>query len=256
MGLLFGSLLTVAGLFCGMLLAFEVGRRVGVRHMRMDAEGAHSGTNAVQSAVFGLLALLVGFTFLGAANRFDRKRDFIIEETNLIGTAYMRLDILPVEQRTAIEQAFRNYVDARLDFARHLGTESELVENTEKVRALQLEIWKDAIAVLHTNPDAARLLLPPLSDMFDIANTRMIAPQMHPPAIIFVMLFGFSFASALLAGHAMAKSRIRNWLYIVGFATVLSVSVYIILDMEYPRFGLIRIDSFDQGLIDLRRTMH
>ncbi|HVQ75688.1 MAG TPA: hypothetical protein VMT79_09145 [Candidatus Binatia bacterium] len=32
-------------------------------------------------------------------------------------------------------------------------------------------------------------------------------------------------------------------------------AVYVIVDLEYPRFGLIRVDAFDRVLVDLRRSM-
>jgi hypothetical protein len=91
--------------------------------------------------------------------------------------------------------------------------------------------------------------------MFDIATTRTMALQMHPPMAIFGMLYGLTLVAALLAGFAMAGSKRRSWLHIVGFAFVMAVSVYIILDLEFPRRGLIRTDGFDSVLVDLRSTM-
>ena len=39
------------------------------------------------------------------------------------------------------------------------------------------------------------------------------------------------------------------------YALIMASSLYIILDLEYPRFGLIRIDAADQVLIDVRDSM-
>jgi hypothetical protein len=69
------------------------------------------------------------------------------------------------------------------------------------------------------------------------------------------MLFGLAMIAALLAGYGMAGSTQRSWLHIACFALVLAVSIYVILDIEYPRLGLIQIESFDQALIDLRNSM-
>ena len=80
-------------LLLDMLLLLEVGRRIGRRRRAKDAAGAW-GLGAVEGAVFGLLALLMAFTFSGAAARFDTRRQLIVEETNVIGTAYLRLDPL------------------------------------------------------------------------------------------------------------------------------------------------------------------
>jgi hypothetical protein len=87
------SLITL-GFFLGMLVLLETGRRLGVRRLAKDPEGAPAGTGAVDAAVFALLGLLVAFTFSGAASRFEERRNLIVEETNDIGTAYLRLDLV------------------------------------------------------------------------------------------------------------------------------------------------------------------
>jgi len=99
------------------------------------------------------------------------------------------------------------------------------------------------------------ILLPALNQMFDIASTRTAALQMHPPDAIFILLAVLALASALLAGFAMAGRHARSWLHILGFALIMAATVFFILDLEFPRRGLIRVDRFDQILIDLRQSM-
>lgn len=91
--------------------------------------------------------------------------------------------------------------------------------------------------------------------MFDITSTRAMATRMHPPPIIFAMLATLALAAATLVGYGMAGDRSRNWLHILGFAIVMALTIYVIIDLEYPRLGFIRIDAADQMLIDLRETM-
>jgi hypothetical protein len=69
------------------------------------------------------------------------------------------------------------------------------------------------------------------------------------------MLFTLALVSALLSGYGMAGGKSRSWLHILCFAFIVAVTVYVILDIEYPRVGLIRIDDFDQALVELRETM-
>jgi hypothetical protein len=61
--------------------------------------------------------------------------------------------------------------------------------------------------------------------------------------------------SSLLAGYAMAGGKARSWIHMVGFALIMATTVYVILDLEFPRLGIIRIDAFDQVLVELRQTM-
>jgi hypothetical protein len=122
---------------------------------------------------------------------------------------------------------------------------------------LQEEIWTQAVVACHEaeTPQAAMLLLPALNAMIDITTTRTMAAQMHPPTIVFVMLFGSALASALLAGYGMAGAKSRNWVHVLSFAALIALAVYVILDLEFPRLGLIRIDTFDQALVDLLESM-
>ena len=91
--------------------------------------------------------------------------------------------------------------------------------------------------------------------MIDITTTRTMTTQMHPPTIMFVLLFGLTFTSALLAGYGIAGGKDRQWLHSLCFAAVAAVPVYVILDLEHPRLGLIHVNAFDRVLGELRESM-
>ena len=82
-------------LFFGMIVSMEVGRRLRLRSQAKGAEGSAAGLGAVEGALFGLMGLVLAFTFSGAISRFDDRRKLIVEEANDIGTAYLRVDLLP-----------------------------------------------------------------------------------------------------------------------------------------------------------------
>jgi hypothetical protein len=254
---LYGFLLA-GSLFFGMLILIEVGRRIGIRRLAEDPEGARAGFGTIEGAVFALLGLLLAFTVSGAGVRFDARRHLIVEETNAIGTAYLRLDMLPTAAQPALRENFRRYVDARLEVYRKVPDSAEAKEEIARGAKLQEEIWRQAVSSVRADgalPQAPTVLLPALNAMIDIATTRTMGTQMHPPMIIFVMLFVLALVSALLSGYAMAGNKSRSWLHIVCFALIISVTVYVILDLEYPRVGLIRMDVFNQTLVELRETM-
>ena len=91
--------------------------------------------------------------------------------------------------------------------------------------------------------------------MIDIVTTRTMAAKTHPPGIVFALLGMLTGVAAFLAGHGMSGSKVRSWVHSVGFAATLAVTVFVVMDMEFPRLGFIRVDSFDQVLKDLRQTM-
>lgn len=250
--------LLAAALFVGMLVLLEIGRRVGNQRLARDPKGARAGTGVVEGAVFALVGLLIAFTFSGAASRFDQRRDLIVQETNMIGTAYLRLDLLPADARADVQADFRRYVDARLNAYRLLPDIPAVRAELARAAALQQAIWDEVVAAGQAPgaaPDAIKLLLPALNDMIDITTTRTLAVQLHPPMAIYLMLVFLALASALLAGYSMAGGRSRNWLHMVAFVAVMASAVYIIIDIEFPRLGLVRVDAFDQALVELRTTM-
>jgi hypothetical protein len=247
------------GLFLGMLFFLEIGRRVGIRRIKEDSGTAGEGVGAIDGAVFALLGLLLAFTFSGASSRFDTRRQLIVEETNDIGTAYLRLDLLPPSAQPALRESFRRYLDARIEVYRKLPDIAAARESLAKANELQGQIWRQAVAATQAAgaPSAApMLLLPALNAMIDITTTRTMMTQMHPPTVVFVMLFALALAASLLAGYGMIGSRVRSWFHMLGFALVMAIAVYVILDIEYPRLGLIRVDAFDQALVDLRESMN
>ena len=82
-----------------------------------------------------------------------------------------------------------------------------------------------------------------------------MAAQTHPPMVIFGLLFGLALIAALLAGYGMAGGKARSWIHMIGFAATMALAVNVIIDLEYPRLGLIRVDTFEQALVDLRASM-
>ena len=244
-------------LFGGMLVMLEVGRRIGVRQRARLGDTHGAGLAAVEGSLFALLGLIVAFTFSGAASRFDQRRALIVEEANDIGTAYLRLDLLPAEAQPALRQKFREYADARVAVYRALPNLKLAMGHLERANALQGEIWKLSVDGTQSAPTTvpSMLLLPAVNAMIDITNTRFWSAQTHPPGVIFALLSALTLCCALFAGYGMSATAERNWLHRLGFSLVLSAAVFVIMDLEYPRFGFIRIDAFDQAIADVREAM-
>jgi len=248
----------VLGLFVVMLAAGEAGRRIGIARLARQSDGLAKGGGSADAATFGLLGLLIAFTFSGAASRFQDRRDLIADEANAIGTAYLRLDLLPSDVQQPLRELFRRYADVRatvygqaLDNA---ATEAKLGESSD----LQAAIWKMAASTVQregTPPSTSTLVIGALNEMIDITTTRVIATRSHPPDVIFVLLVAMSLICALLVGYSTSPNKARSWLHMVTFAAVISLTVYVIIDIEFPRVGLIRIDSADDLLLQVRESM-
>jgi len=244
-------------LFLGMLILLEGGRRLGVLRRPKEVDGERSNLGPVEGAVFALFGLLMAFTFSGAASRFNEKRMLIAEEANAIETAYLRLQLVP-QSAAKLQDLFRQYVDSRLKTYRVLPDMKAARDEMANSKKIQEEIWTESIAATReggAHPAAAWVLLPAENNMIDMMTTRTMALQVHPPWIIYALLFALGLICALLAGYRMSAGKHRSWLHILGFTVITMIVVYVILDAEYPRAGLIKLEFADQVLLDVRATM-
>ena len=245
-----------ASLFGGMLVMLEVGRRFGARAFAADSE-VKNGTGPIEGAVFALLGLLMAFTFSGALARFEERRGWILDEANAVGTAWLRIDLVPEAQREPLRTGLRAYVDARLDGYAQRAADPDAEGEFAKAERAGADLWRAAMVAVQppAMPAAATLLLPALNEAFDIAAARTLATRRHPPRIVYVMLFLLAMSAALFAGYGMGVCKRRRWLHTAGFSLVICGTVGVTLDIEYPRQGLIRVDAFDRTLADVRAGM-
>jgi hypothetical protein len=247
--------LKALGLMAGMFAMLEVGWRIG-RHGTLRGRSP-GGTGALEGALFALLGLMIAFTFSGAASRFDSRRALIVQEANDIGTAYLRVDLLSQEAQPAIRDAFRRYTDSRIKTYEIAHDAEAARAEYRRSQAIQAELWARSTQACDGRKDAATtsLVLASLNTMFDTASTRSAAVGLHPPGVVFGLLFILALGCALVAGHATAVSAERHWMHRVAFTLAMAISFYVILDLEYPRRDLIRVDAFDHLLVEARRNM-
>lgn len=166
--------------------------------------------------------------------------------------------MLPVEAQPALREKFKQYVDARLSFYRNLSNGADAAADLARATALQHDIWALAVTSSHQarSPAVMTLVLSSLNQMIDITTTRAVALETHPPSIVFVMLGVLILTCSLLAGYAMAGHGSRHRLHTMAFAVMMIIVVYVILDIEYPRRGLINVESVDRVLFELRQSMN
>ncbi|MFC5580116.1 hypothetical protein [Rhodanobacter terrae] len=237
------SIALLLGLLICVQAGFVLGRRYGVK----------GEANTLSGAVFGLLGLLLAFSFSGAASRFEHRRELITQEANAIGTAYLRIDLLPAAAQAPLREAMRKYMQQRLDTYQAMPGSASSARAWADSAATQQQIWTQATTAAQASGSNAALSLvaSALNEMFDITTTRLAATRNHPPAVIDLMLFLLALMSALLAGYGMAEGGRVPWLQVMVFAVALTVTVFVIRDLEYPRLGLVRVDAADQLLVEM-----
>jgi hypothetical protein len=247
--------LVALALFLGMLLAVEAGLRLGRRYRATHGEKAE-GLGTLEGGVLGIMGLLLAFSFSGAGGRFDDRRALIVEEANDIGTAWLRLDLLPDSAQPAIRDSFRSYVDARIEGYRALPDYDAAMAHLARAGALQGVIWNQAVSAVKGGwVPAATLLLPSLNAMFDITTTRTYATRMHPPVPLYILLAGLLLIGSVLAGYGMSGSSTRRWSHVLAFVLIMTITAWITINLEFPRVGFIGVEDFDRAIVEVRNSM-
>jgi hypothetical protein len=257
MGYTLLAVFIIVGLFAAMLVFLEIGRWIAVRQMAVDPEGIKPGLGPVVGVVFSLLGLLLAFTFSGAASRFDARKQLVVQEVNTLGRTYSLVDLIPEPIQTKLKERFRRCLDAELEAIKALPDVRAAKQAYSRSSGLKLDIQNQVITA-YRDPKtqaAAAVLLSATNEWIENSATRVVAANTHPPRAIYIVLVGLALVSSLIAGYGMAEAKSRSWLHIIVFAAVITVTIYVILDLEFPRVGLIRMDATDRLLVELRKKM-
>lgn len=232
-----------------LLIAFYfIGRTV---RKKMRHQAASGDLLNVGNTLLGLLALLLAFSFGMSNNRYDVRRSLLVDELNAIGTAVQRADVYPDSIRTKLRKEFKNYIETRILYYR-LGVDNKLInEYYNQSQAVSSRIWK--VAAQHTRSDRetekVAQLLPALNSMGDIASSRLSAHLAKIPDTIIYFLLLLSLSSAFLMGYERKNSI--DWVSIMGFSMMLSLTIFVIIDLDRPRSGLISLDEQNMRMTDL-----
>ena len=241
------SLLTIFLIgFAVVLGATEIGRIIGVR----SAGRGSDNVSTLQSAVLGLLALMIGFTFAMALSRFESRRDAVLNEANAIGTTALRARLLPEPHRTEALKSLREYVKIRLDITQRPVSRTELLVAIDRSNKLQEALWQQAMAMAAKDSGMVPtgLFIQTLNEMIDNQGKRLAAVQNRVPSIVLLALFGLAAIANAFAGYAsgLDAGRTRFPVYIIGL--LISAVILLIFDLDRPNLGFIQVSQ--QPMID------
>lgn len=232
----------------GYLLARR--RRMGRKN---GAAKTHEHLNEIQTAIFAVLGLLLAFIFAMAVSRFDARKQALVDETDAIGTAYLRVQLLPPGQQAAAAAVFRTYVDARLSSARPNWYQDVRLKN--ETDELQQHLWTQGIAAIQQDPHAVTtgLYIQSLNDMFDAQSARDAARLNELPTSAIYLVLAISILSMGTLGYRAGLAGRRSLVGAVLLALVITLVVGIIIDLDQPYQGFITISQ--QSMIELRQSM-
>jgi hypothetical protein len=228
------------------LASTEIGWQLGVR-----AKG-RGGNNisAIEQSLFGVLALMVGVTFLMALTRFEARREAVINEANAIGTTALRARLLPEPHRAETLKLLREYVQIRVDYindGRSFAEHSDIIQRSNEI---QEALWQHAKEM--TTKDNAMvptgLFIQTLNEMIDNQAKHLAALRNELPDIVVLTLFGITAIAAAIGGYAggLEERRTRLPAHVMG--VLVCAIIFVILDLDRPNEGFIR--NSQQPMID------
>jgi hypothetical protein len=230
------------GLFVAMVIAQLGGRAFGRRRIAARGARAVTGVRAGEAAVYGLLSLLIAFTFAGANSRFDARRTLVVEQIEALSTAWMSFDLLASNDRDAVRALFRRYVDGLNEATSSFSDRQAFVRVLDTLVDVQNQLWQASVGSAKRAGDVVpTLVLPPLNRAFDLSGARLMAALTHVQPSLVGFLWVLAVLSAVVVGHSQAVIRTTDLAYVVIYSAVITLAFYVILDLDFPSFGLIRL---------------
>jgi len=235
--------------FCALWAAARIGLAFRKKHHGPDEEDTEDFTFIV-GATLTLLGLIIGFTFSMAVSRYDQRMNFEEQEANAIGTEYIRVDSLPPADAAKIRSLLKEYLDNRIQYYVARDQDS-LVKINAATLQLQNLLWTAVIAPAKTQPTPLTALA--VSGMNDVLNAQGYAQAAwwnRIPAAAWILLVTISVFCNLLIGYGV---RLKSELLFLILPVVLSVSLFLIADIDSPRRGVIHIRA--QNLESLAESL-
>ena len=222
--------------------------RVALRRNEKEPEGP---MGSIVGAVLGLLAFILAFTFGLTASRFDVRRQLVLEESNAIGTTYLRAGLLPPAQSLEIRRLLREYADLRLKLT--VENAGQLLTAAEELHG---RLWSEAKSLVHEEMDSQvrSLFIASLNELIDLHQSRKtVGLQYRIPGSVWLAVYLLSVLSMLSLGYQIGMSGARRIRGTPLLAASFSLVVLMIADIDRPGEGLMRVSQ--QPIADVQEMM-
>jgi hypothetical protein len=252
--------LIALGLCLTMFLAAWAGYRVALRRTtKAEAEAeAEAEIGPVEGTVSAVLALVLAFSFSMASERFDARQERVVSQSNAIGTAFLRCSALDSGDRSYCEDQLRGYVDLFVAYGNtpHSDGDAHAESTLRQADKVEHDLWARLSAIAHERPTAVNaVLLTAMNDVIDrrsdrVASMRIVVPQ----EVTFVLLL-LCVLWAVVAGYSYGLKRNEKRAAWVLCSVLVALVVYVTLDFDRPRRGIIRLDAGNQSMVDLQQAL-
>lgn len=209
-----------------------------------------SDFGVVLGALLTLLGLLIGFTFTMAVSRYDQRKNYEAAEANAIGTEYERAELLSVGDGARLRELLKKYTDERVLFYRTRDPQMLAKVNTDTAE-MQKELWSAARAGATQATAMVALAVSGMNDVLDSQGYTQAAWWNRIPIAAWLLMAVVAIYSNLMVGYVAHRTKRRLFLIL---PLAVSISFFLIADIDSPRWGLIRVAP--QNLLSLSQRLH
>lgn len=230
-------------------LAGWLGAQLNRRLHKLDEE-TRTDFGVVQGATLTLLGLIIGFSFSMAIGRYDQRKTYEEDEANAIGTEYVRADLLPAADAAQVRDLLRRYTDLRISFYTTRDGD-ELKKIADQRASMQDHLWKAVSRPASAQPSPVIALA--VAGMNDVLNSQgytQAAWWNRIPEAAWSLMFLIAIFANLMLGYGI---RHLQPVLLVVLPLVVSISFFLIADIDSPRRGVIRVHP--QNLESLRLSL-
>ncbi|HEV8273557.1 MAG TPA: hypothetical protein VGQ04_19720 [Chitinophagaceae bacterium] len=240
--------------FVSVLIPILLGQWYGQYRKRKTEEVQHAPVGSVVGAAFGLLAFMLAITFQIAANRYDMRKQLLLEDVTNIRTGYLRAGLIPEPYRSNTKKFLIEYVNLRVDL---VNDPSKLNAGLSRSQQILDSLWKytEALAEQDRSSEIYSLYTTSVNDIIDSYNQRVtVALQYRIPGAVLFVLFIISFVSMFLLGYQFGISGKGNLRLIILLSLIFAIVMFLILALDQPDKGLATIDQ--KPMITLQKQLH
>lgn len=247
------SVLLVVGAI--LVITTEIGFRLGERNSPEGRKTRHAPSGALQGALLGLLGLLLGFTLAMAVNRFEARKQLVLEEANAIGTTWLRAGFLSDPAKETIRSTLMDYIDARVKGAVASTDAAEYQQQVARSEKDQVTMWRATVAELKVNKsELSPHFVDSLNSLINFDVLRQAAIRNQVPRTVWLLLLVVSMTVCAATGYTTGLGESGRFpLAMIVLPILLTVVIMIISDLDNPRRGLIQVSQ--QSMLDLQKSL-
>jgi len=238
--------INLVSIYAGMLLARHRTRRAGP-----DVQEDSTAAGTVASAMAGLLAFILAFTFGTATDRFFQKNDLLLQEVQAIETTFLKAGLVPEPYRSETRNLLKDYVGLRLEM-QQAGSMEEARAIIQKSEDLKKKLWAGAEGLSREkldNPDIVSLFVDSLGGMLEIQTQRVTVALIRRGVlpVMWNMLIALLILSSALFGYYFGISLPRRSDFLPIFILSLAFSCVFVVIASYDReIGVNRLSKINQ----------